>query len=152
MRPENVPEPVLTDLETVRRRPAYQSLQPVRRPDHWGVDRDRSRRPGVPMERAEPRPFPNTRYPPERQRGDPASPMHGRPNKLMPPVFGTALPLRGLAGAVRRLAYRLPDHAPSHWALELLGDRVELWTRRARRLAPVAIGLGVLGWALRARR
>ena len=60
---------------------------------------------GVPHEARDPKPFPNTIFPPERQPGEPAAPMHGRPNKRMPPVFGTSTPLRGLSGAVRRMAY-----------------------------------------------
>ncbi len=131
-------EPVVTTPEVVQRKEGAQALQPVTRPAHWGVDRDLSRRPGVPMER-EPRPWPNTRFPPEPQHGEPASPLHGRRNKHMPPVFGTAEPLRGLSGMVRRAAYRNPDHLPRHWLMLLLGDRVELWTRRARRILPLAL-------------
>jgi hypothetical protein len=139
-------EPVVTSPEVVQHREAgAKALQPVTRPAHWGVDRDLSRRPGVPKARS-PEPWPNTQFPPERQHGPPSSPLHGRPNKLMPPVFGTAVPLRGLSGLVRRFAYRYPDHYPRHWLLLLLGDRVDLWTHRFRRVAPfaLAIGAGVL--------
>jgi hypothetical protein len=131
-------DPVVTTQEAVLEREGYQALQPVTRPPYWGVDRDRARRPGVPMMRA-PQPWPNTRFPPERQLGEPASPMHGRPNKKMPPVFGTTLPLRGLSGAVRRLAYRYPDHAPAHWLLKMLGDRVDSWSHRVRKALPVLV-------------
>lgn len=136
-------EPTLTSPEAVRRREAYQSLQPVTRPAHWGVDQDRGRRPGVPKLRS-PQPWPHTRFPPEPQQGRPSVPLHGRPNKRMPPVFSTALPPRGLAGLVRRLAYRYPDHLPRHWLLVLLGDRVDSWTRRLGRLAPVAAAAGAV--------
>jgi hypothetical protein len=102
------------------------------------------------MERVEPRPFPHARFPPERQQGTPSSPMHGRPNKAPPPVFGTAVPLRGLSGAVRRLAYRIPDHFPSHWVLKMVGDRVESYGHRLRRALPVA--LPIVAVALLVRR
>jgi hypothetical protein len=138
------PTPEVTTPEQVQKRSGYQSLQPVMRPDYWGVDLDPSRRPGVPMER-DPRPWPNTRFPPERQPGESAVPMHGRPNKTMPPVFGTAVPLHGLSGAIRKYAYELPDHYPSHWFLMMLGDRVESWSTRARRYLPVIAPLAVLG-------
>jgi hypothetical protein len=69
----------------------------------------------------------------------PSVPKHGRPGKPMPPVYGTAIPLRGLSGVVRRAAYRRPDHDVSHWLLLLLGDRVDSWTTRARRVLPVAV-------------
>jgi hypothetical protein len=144
-------EPIVTDAKTIQHREGWQSLQPVQRPPWWGIDRDRARRPGVPMER-EPRPFANTHFPPERQPGESSVPMHGRPNKQMPPVFGTSVPLGGLSGVVRRAAYKLPDHAPSHWLLLMLGDRVDSWEHRARKIAPVAVGLGVAAMIFRRTR
>jgi hypothetical protein len=70
----------------------------------------------------------------------------------MPPVFGTSTPLRGLSGVVRRMAYTLPDHYPSHWLLKMLGDRVEVWETRVRRALPIALPLVFVGLALRAAR
>lgn len=143
-------DPEVTTADVVQRRSGYQALQPVTRPPHWGVDRDPARRPGVPMMRKA-EPWPNTRFPPEQQPGEPAAPKHGRPNRPMPPVFGTAVPLRGLSGAVRRLAARLPDHDPSYWLLKMLGDRVDLWTHRARKALPVVLPLAVAAVLLRRR-
>lgn len=146
------PTPELSTPEKVQQRSGYQSLQPVMRPEYWGVDLDPSRRPGVPMMR-NPQPWPNTRFPPERQPGEPASPLHGRPNKQLPPVFGTAVPLRGLSGVIRKFAYRLPDHYPSHWLLMMLGDRIDSWGTRARRYLPVVAPLALLAFVTsRARR
>lgn len=127
------------------------ATEPSGRPGHWGVDRDPSRRPGVPRERS-PAWWPNTRFPPEPQQGTPSASMHGRPGKTMPPVFGTAVPLRGLSGVVRRLGYRYPDHVPRHWLLELLGDRVDSWTHRLRRAALVAAPIVLVALVLRRRR
>ena len=127
-------------------------IQGASRPPWADCDIDLARRPGVPMMH-EPRPFPNTRYPPERQQGEPAVPVHGRPNKELPPVFGTSTPLHGLSGVVRRLAYRLPDHKPAHWMLKLLGDRVDSWETRAKRYGPVLLPLVAVGYLTsRARR
>jgi threonine dehydrogenase-like Zn-dependent dehydrogenase len=129
-------------------------LQPGASPSYRGIDLDLARRPGVPMMRPDPRPLPHARFPPERQRGEPASPTHGRPGKPVPPVFGTAVPLRGLSGAVRRLAYRYPDHLTRHWYLKMLGDRVESWERSARRYLafalPAAMGAALVKRGLRA--
>ena len=69
----------------------HQSVQAV------GVDLDPSRRPGLPRERT-PEPGPHTRYPPVRQAGEPSAPKHGRTHEPTPPVFGTAVPLHGVAG------------------------------------------------------
>ena len=139
-------EPTVTSVEDVQQKSGYKAVQPPGRPAWADVDRDPTRRPGVPWLR-EPRPWPNTRFPPERQQGTSAVPMHGRPNKEMPPVFGTAVPLRGLSGVVRRMAYRLPDHEPGHWLLMMLGDRVDSWETRAQRIFPLAL-LASIGFGL----
>jgi hypothetical protein len=138
-------EPEVTTAETIQRRSGYQSMQPVRRPEYWGVDLDLARRPGVPGHR-DPEPMLNARFPPEPQHGESAALMHGRPNKTMPPVFSTAVPPRGLSGAIRRLAYSRPDHYPSHWLLKLLGDRVDSWEYRARKFLPLALPLAGLAF------
>lgn len=133
----------ITTLESIERRSAYQAMEPVVHPPYWGVDRDHARRPGVPMMR-EPQEWPNSQFPPERQAGTPTSPRHGRSNKLMPPVFGTAVPLRGLSGLIRRQAYRYPDHKPRHWFLKIFADRVDSWEHRTKKYLPVilpAVGL-----------
>lgn len=143
----NLPE--VTDLETIRRRSGYQSLEPVTRPPFWGVDRDLKRRPGVPMLR-DPRPWPNTRWPPAQQLGEPSTPKHGRTNRPMTPVFSTAIPLHGASGAVRKFAARFPDHKPSYWLTKMLADRVDSWTYRAKKALPFAVPL--IGSAVVARR
>ncbi len=110
------------------------------------VDLDPSRRPGVPQERA-PAPWPNSRFPPARMTATPSVPKHGRPGKAMPPVYGTAVPLRGVSGALRKAAYRYPDHVATHWLMLLLADRVQSWGRRARTLAwfaAPAVALAIL--------
>jgi hypothetical protein len=136
--------PEVTTPERIQKHSGYQSMQPVTRPEYWGVDLDPARRPGVPSHRS-PEPFPNTRFPPERQPGVSAVPMHGRPNKEMPPVFGTSTPLKGVSGALRKFAYTLPDHKPSHWLLKIFADRVDSWEHRARKVLPVALPLIAAG-------
>src|SRR5512138_2973019 len=106
------------------------------------VDLAPERRPGVPREWP-PRPWPNSRFPPERMAAPSSVPTHGRPNKETPPVHGTAVPLRGVSGAIRRAAYRYPDHVATHWLLLLLGDRVDSWETRAWRVARVAAPVAV---------
>jgi hypothetical protein len=143
-------QPQLTESDRAQRREVRAPPLDAR-PAHWGVDLDRASRPGVPRERP-PESWPNTRFPPTRQHGKPASPAHGRPGKDLPPVFGTAVPLAGLSGLVRRLGYRYPDHYPRHWLLELLGDRVDAWNHRLRRLAPWAMAAGLAVFLVRRAR
>ncbi len=149
----NAPNPPeVTTLENILRRSGYQSLEPVRRPEYWGVDLDPARRPGVPMMARDPKPLPNTRYPPVRQHGEPASPRHGRSNRPMPPVFGTSTPLHGASGAVKRFAYQFPDHYPRYWILKLLGDRVESWGHNAKKYLPFALPFTAAALFVRSRR
>ena len=145
-------DPTVQTPEQVQQKSRDQAIQEPRKPPYAGVDLDPARRPGVPRMRKDPRPWPNTRYPPERQPGESAVPKHGRPNKPMPPVFGTAVPLHGLSGAIRKLAYRYPDHYPRHWLLKMFGDRVDSWEHRARRVMPVALPLVALGVLVRLAR
>jgi hypothetical protein len=116
-------------------------------PEH-GVDLDAARRPGVPKERA-PEPWPNTRFPPTRQPGQPSVPKHGRVHKPMPPVFGTAVPLHGVSGLIRKAAYAYPDHYMRHWTMLLFADRVDSWGHRAWKLLRVAAPALALAWAAR---
>ncbi len=47
-------------------------------------------------------------------------------HERLPPVFGTAQPLKGLSGAIRRYAYqRYSEGRTAHWLLLILGDRVD---------------------------
>jgi hypothetical protein len=146
------------------------TMDPTTNPHHGGApgaqrfgrapveaaDLDPSRRPGVPRERP-PQPWPNSRFPPQRMTAEPSAPMHGRPNKQLPPVYGTAVPPRGVSGLIRQAAYRYPDHVPIHWLLLLFADRVDSWGTRTWRtlkvvtpLAAVAfVGARALGLARR---
>jgi hypothetical protein len=91
----------------------------------WGVDLDPADRPSYP--RLDPREgLTGARWDfPERQ------PEH-RPRErsvehaFVTPVFGTAQPLHGVSGALRRLSYgRYSEARAAHWLLLMLGDRVD---------------------------
>jgi hypothetical protein len=138
-------EPQLSSAEDIQRHSGYKAVQAPRRPPYWGVDRELSRRPGVPMMRT-PAPWPNARLDIERM--DPARSTafkHGRPNREWPPVFGTTCPPKGLSGLIRKWASSLPDHKPQYWLLKLLSDRVDSAEHRLKKLAPVALPLAAVG-------
>jgi len=42
------------------------------------------------------------------------------------PIFGTAQPPKWLSGAIRRLAYKLPENDLRHWLMLLAADRVNM--------------------------
>lgn len=104
-------------------------------PPYRGADESPARRPGSPRE-AEPHPLPGAHWatPPQQPIEGPEIVTGLRDRKT--PVFSTALPPRGLSGAVRRVAHLLPDHRVTHWMLLFLADRidvVETLLRPARR-------------------
>jgi len=91
----------------------------------WGVDLDPKDRPGTPRERFDPGStgahweFPDRM--PETEARE-----RSIEHKFLPPVYGTAQPLRGVSGAIRRFAYdRYSEGSVAHWLLLVAGDRVE---------------------------
>lgn len=96
-----------------------------RRIPGWGVDLDPADRPSVPRERIDPDATgAHWIVPPDQQprAGRERSIEHG----MLPPVFGTAQPLHGVSGAIRRLAYaRYSEGRTAHWLLLVAGDRMD---------------------------
>jgi hypothetical protein len=84
-------------------------------------------------------------------------PRHGRRSvrrglKDMTPVFGTSSPSRGASGALRGLAYRVPEHEAKHWLMLMAADRIDvLETKLGTWLgAPLdALGFSELGGRVR---
>lgn len=111
-------------------------------------DVDPTARPGVPMEHA-PEPFPTA---PERvvvQR--PRVEILQIPGRKKPVwVVSNAQPPRGLAGRLRRKAFRIPEHHAEHWMLLLAADRLEVKVSRARRWLGLAAGVVALWTVLHA--
>jgi hypothetical protein len=94
----------------------------------WGVDLNPADRPSYPKERMEDTgahwDFPERQpelLPRERS----------TEHKFLTPVFGTAQPLRGLSGAIRRYAYTFSEGRTPHWLLLIAGDRVDVLESRA---------------------
>jgi hypothetical protein len=93
----------------------------------WGVDLDPADRPSVPKLRFDPGATGAHWDFPERQ------PEHqprerSIEHRILTPVFGTAQPLRGLSGAMRRLAYaRWSEGRAAHWLMLIAADRVDVY-------------------------
>jgi hypothetical protein len=90
----------------------------------WGVDLDPADRPSWPKERRDLTTGAHWHFP-DRQT------THGFrersiEHEMLTPVFGTSVPLRGLSGVIRRLAYaRFSEGRAAHWLLLVAGDRVD---------------------------
>ena len=117
----------------------------------WGADLDPADRPAFPRE--QPGIATGAHWDlPEQQ------PEHGErersvEHERLTPVFGTAQPLHGAAGAIRRRAYRrYSEGQAAHWLLLILADRVDAATAHLRSFAsirpddPITMS-GVLGEA-----
>jgi len=93
----------------------------------WGVDLNPEDRPSYPKERFEDTgahwDFPERQ--PERRPREKST-----EHKFLTPVFGTAQPLRGMSGAIRRYAYTFSEGRTAHWLLLMAADRVDVLESR----------------------
>ena len=101
----------------------------------WGADLDPADRPSYPRLRFDPDVTGAHWRFPDRQPG-----AEGRERSVehafVTPVFGTAQPLHGVSGAVRRLAYRrFSEGRLAHWLLLIVGDRIDASGAHLRALA-----------------
>jgi hypothetical protein len=128
---DDIPIAYLPDLPQMRETPE----QLRARIPGWGADLDPAGRPSHPkLQYAPESTGAHWRFP-DRQTG-----AEGRERSIehafVTPVFGTAQPLRGPSGLIRRLAYRRFSEARlAHWLLLIAGDRVDAWGSHLRSLA-----------------
>jgi hypothetical protein len=97
----------------------------------WGADLNPADRPSVPKERAGDTGA-HWEFPPRQTQHVPRE--KSTEHKFVTPVFGTAQPLRGLSGEIRRYAYGFSEGQTAHWMLLMLGDRVDVLESRIDRV------------------
>jgi hypothetical protein len=100
----------------------------------WGVDRNPRLRPGHPL-------YQEYRVAHDTLAGE--------------PPWTDTVPLKGLSGVIRRMAYELPDWKPRRWLMLMLADRVDkLESMLTARNLLLAGGIGglVAALAIRLRR
>ncbi|WP_224769008.1 hypothetical protein [Nocardioides ochotonae] len=119
---------LMTQYTYARHRPPLaESAEVLRaRIPGWGADLDPADRPSVPQEVYDPAATGAHWTFPERQPGG-----EGRERSIehafLTPVFGTAQPLRGASGLLRRVAYRRFSEArAAHWLVLMAADRVDV--------------------------
>jgi len=101
-----------------------------------GADLPEQERPGVPIEHS-PRPLTAT-APGQFERMRPRRGLtHRSELRSMTPVFGTAQPLHGISGLLRRVAYSTHETRARHWMMLLLADRVDVMERRVAKLVKI---------------
>jgi hypothetical protein len=127
----DLPTPYVADRSRARETPE----QLRARIPGWGADLDHADRPSYPRLRYDPDATGAHWRFPDRQPG-----AEGRERSVehafVTPVFGTAQPLHGVSGAVRRLAYRrFSEGRLAHWLLLVVGDRIDASGAHLRALA-----------------
>lgn len=97
------------------------------RPDivGWGADLDRSKRPGVPGDKA-PGISVATLYPDIEPQASNVTVFKSVEHMRMPPVYGTTCPPRGLSGLMRSFAFKFNEAEFTHWLTLLMADRVDM--------------------------
>lgn len=101
----------------------------------WGADLDPADRPSYPRLRYDPDTTGAHWRFPERQPGADDR-ERSVEHAFVTPVFGTAQPLHGVSGAVRRTAYRrFSEGRLAHWLLLIVGDRIDATGAHLRSLA-----------------
>ncbi|GAB3615690.1 hypothetical protein GCM10027416_02470 [Okibacterium endophyticum] len=111
---------------TAERPPRAESNDELRaRIPGWGADLDPKDRPGMPQELYDPSATGAHWDFPERQH-ELRSRERSIEHRMLPPVFGTSVPLKGASGALRRLAYkRYSEGRAAHWLMLIAADRVD---------------------------
>lgn len=111
---------------TAEETPIAQTTEELRaRIPGWGVDLDPRDRPAFPKEQFDPSLSGAHWHFPQRQE---TSSFRERSieHKFLTPVFGTAAPLKGLSGVMRKHAYSAySEGRAAHWLLLLAADRVD---------------------------
>lgn len=107
------------------RRPTETSEELRARIPGWGADLDPADRPAVPREQLDLGPTGAHWETPEQQ-PELVPRERSIEHERLPAVFGTAAPLKGVSGAIRRRAYSAYSEArAAHWLLLLFADRVD---------------------------
>ena len=110
------------DYDLNRHSPPREDLQRI---PGWGSDLDHKNRPAIPMERTPPR-FIHVPHGQPVQQAQTVEVFYSPERPGITPLFGTAQPPKWLSGAIRRVAYKLPENDLRHWLMLIAADRVNV--------------------------
>jgi hypothetical protein len=100
----------------------------------WGADSDPRDRPSVPREQPGIETGAHWDFPERQPEKQPRE--RSIEHEFLTPVFGTAVPLKGLSGAMRRYAYKkYSEGRAAHWLILVAADRVDAWESHLASLA-----------------
>ena len=132
-------QPPITDVPSAyvrdKRTPPPSREELRARVPGWGADLDPADRPSHPKLRYAPEATGAHWDFPERQ-AEKQPRERSVEHAFVTPVFGTAQPLAGLSGAIRRFSYaRYSEARLGHWLLLIAADRVDAWEHHLRSFA-----------------
>lgn len=110
------------DYDLNRHSPPREQLQRI---PGWGSDLDHKNRPAIPMERMPAR-FIHVPQGQPVQQAQTVEVFCSPERPGITPIFGTAQPPKWVSGAIRRLAYKLPENDVRHWLMLIAADRVNM--------------------------
>jgi hypothetical protein len=110
------------DYDLNRHSPPREQLERI---PGWGSDLDHKNRPAIPMERTPPR-FIHVSVGQPVQQAQTVEVFCSPERPGITPIFGTAQPPKWVSGAIRRLAYKLPENDLRHWLMLIAADRVNM--------------------------
>ena len=101
----------------------------------WGADLDPADRPSYPMLKyQDDLSGAHWEFPERQPEKEPRE--RSIEHAFLTPVFGTAQPLKGLSGVIRKYSYaRFSEGRAAHWLLLVLADRVDAWEEHLRSFA-----------------
>lgn len=112
--------------------PAESAAALMARIPGWGADLDPKDRPSVPREKLGIPTGARWDFPERQPENRPRE--RSVEHAILPPVFGTSTPPRGLSGTIRRHAYKYSEARAAHWLLLIAADRVDAWEHHLRSL------------------
>jgi hypothetical protein len=100
----------------------------------WGIDADPENDPTYPMRRREKDPK-DAKLPRPTQQTEEVEILKSNERPTLSAVFGTAVPLSGLSGMIRRFAFKYSENSYLHWLPLIMADRVNVLEGFAEDLA-----------------
>jgi hypothetical protein len=99
----------------------------VRKIKGWGIDEDPANEPTYPMKKYTGDDHNRLNYERPEQQPETTEVLHSNERPSVSSVFGTAVPLSGLSGFLRRLAFRYSESSFGHWIPLIFADRINIW-------------------------
>lgn len=93
----------------------------------WGIDADPRNEPTYPMKNYTGDDRNRLNYQKPQQQEQTEEVLHSNERPAVTTVFGTAVPLSGLSGFLRRIAFRYSESSFGHWLPLIFADRINIW-------------------------